>query len=79
MTTIEVEVELSEIIDNFDYSEILEAIPFEYICEFVNCKLDTQELIETFDIRALPQVEEMDEPELYVTLQQILKRIVNEG
>ena len=74
-----IKIDLSDIVSQLDPSEILDLIAFEDICDFINNQLDTQELIEMFDIRALQQVEEMDESELYITLQKILKRITNES
>ena len=78
-STIEVDINLNEILSQFNPSEILDLIALEDVCEFISSQLDTQELIEIFDIRALPQIEEMDEPELWVTLQKILKRMTNES
>ena len=78
-STIEVDINLNEILSQFNPSEILDLIALEDVCEFISSQLDTQELIEIFDIRTLPQIEEMDEPELWVTLQKILKRMTNES
>ena len=78
-STIEVDINLDEILSQFCTQEILELLTLENVCEYISSQLDTQELIEIFDIRALPQIEEMDEPELWVTLQKILKRMTNES